>query len=96
MLRRVTEERNMSKRKDRVKRPPGKTAVCPFCGYGSKSDIEGRPILWVTRVEHPKQCPACKRYLLGPKIPGLRKMPTVSAAPGADKYIAGISGIKNL
>jgi len=89
----------MSRKKDRVKRPPGKTMVCPLCGYGGEiNPITVKPELWVTRVESPKQCPRCKGYIRRGelKVPGLRRMPTIETAPGADKYIAGISGNKNL
>jgi len=35
----------------------GKRKVrCPFCGYE-----------WYARVEKPKECPLCKRYLISPK-----------------------------
>jgi len=29
---------------------------CPHCGYE-----------WMPRVEKPKECPVCKRYLISPK-----------------------------
>jgi len=41
----------------------GRRCVCPFCGYGSHTDPEGHPILWVSRVLRPRCCPACKRYM---------------------------------
>ena len=37
-------------------RRKGKGARCPFCGYE-----------WYARVENPKECPLCKRYLISPK-----------------------------
>ena len=33
-----------------------KKVKCKFCGYE-----------WYARVEHPKECPLCKRYLISPK-----------------------------
>ena len=32
-----------------------KVVMCPFCGYK-----------WIARVEKPKECPLCKRYLISP------------------------------
>jgi len=37
-------------------RRKGKKVRCPFCGYE-----------WYARVENPKECPLCKRYLISPK-----------------------------
>ena len=33
-----------------------KKVRCRFCGYE-----------WYARVEHPKECPLCKRYLISPR-----------------------------
>jgi len=40
----------------REMRRKGKRVRCPFCGYE-----------WYARVENPKECPLCKRYLIPPK-----------------------------
>jgi len=37
-------------------RKKGKKVKCRFCGYE-----------WYARVENPKECPLCKRYLISPK-----------------------------
>jgi len=40
----------------REMRKKGKKVKCGFCGYE-----------WYARVENPKECPLCKRYLISPK-----------------------------
>jgi hypothetical protein len=49
----------MSK-KNREKKPLGPLCQCPYCEWK-----------WHSRVESPKECPACKRYLIkvSPKLP---------------------------
>lgn len=48
--------------KNRIKKPLGPTKVCPYCNYGGG----GKDGIWHSRVEVPKECPRCKRYLRNP------------------------------
>lgn len=79
--------------KNRVKKPPGPTKVCPYCNYGGG----GEDGVWNTRVANPKECPRCKRYLRNPAkdiiIPPKIEPPTLkfmSGPPGP--MIAALMG----
>jgi hypothetical protein len=64
----------MSK-KNREKKPLGPLRECPFCEWK-----------WHSRVEEPKECPRCKRYLR--VLPG-----TIELPKSAEVYLQALAPI---